>query len=374
MGGVPRPNAIATLLLTEDFIAGAQTLLYSLHVNLPSSPCAPDYYPPEVIVLVTPNISQESRSTLSLLCTRVIEVDPIPIPIINDNNHSHQSQWTECGYTKLNIFRQSVYHKILYLDCDCLVQMDVSSLLKLEHQMSRGLIAAAPDIFPPDKFNAGVMLITPSTILFEELMRKAKSTISYDGGDTGFLNAVFDDWYCYPKEGRLSFKYNAQRFMYLCTYDKQPKYWNIGVGDVAIIHYSSSPKPWQDTISAKIGDASAFLTKDDSVRVHKAKNISQLDTTWKKYYKRSLTFLEDCRETQKLKLEQKARRIAKLPRSSVSKSSSEHRKVSLKYKELRRQGLDTKDAMNQARKIYGLDGTDSKSAGKQVAALFGMPL
>lgn len=371
---VPRPNAIATLLLTEDFIAGAQTLLYSLHVNLPSSPYAPDYYPPEIVVLVTQNISQEARNTLSFLCTRIIEVDVIPIPNSEDDNQSHQRQWTECGYTKLNIFRQFVYHKILYIDCDCLVQKDVSGLFKLEHEMSRGLIAAAPDIFPPDKFNAGVLLISPSKVLFDELLEKAKNTVSYDGGDTGFLNAVFNEWYSYPIEGRLSFKYNAQRFMHQCTYGKQPKYWDVGVGNIAIIHYSSSPKPWQDNASSSTKDASIFLTKDDSVQVRRAKLVSQLDTIWKKYYKRSQIFLENCREDQKFELKPKAKKVSNSQGSSVSASSAEHKQVSLKYKELRRLGLDTKDAMTQARKHYGLGEIQSENAGKKVAAMFGMTL
>lgn len=371
---VPRPNAIATLLSTENFIAGAQTLLYSLHVNLPSSPHSPDYYPPEILVLVTPNISKETRNTLSFLCTRVIEVDVISIPNSDHDNESHKRQWTECGYTKLNIFRQTVYHKILYIDCDCLVQEDVSGLFKLEHEMSKGLIAAAPDIFPPDKFNAGVLLISPSNALFDELMKQTRNTVSYDGGDTGFLNSFFDDWYSYPREGRLSFKYNAQRFMHQCTYDKQPKYWDVGVGNIAIIHYSSSPKPWQDNDGAENGDASVFLTKDDSAQVRKAKLVSQLDIVWRKYYKRSQIFLENCREDQKLELKKKTKKAMNSQGPSMSSSSSEHKQVSLKYKELRRLGLDTKDAMKQARQHYGLDETQTENIGKKVATMFQMAL
>lgn len=45
--------------------------------------------------------------------------------------------------------------------------------------------AAAPDVFPPDKFNAGVMVVVPSLVVLEDMMSKAEEFPSYDGGDTG---------------------------------------------------------------------------------------------------------------------------------------------------------------------------------------------
>lgn len=53
--------------------------------------------------------------------------------------------------------------------------------------------AAAPDVFPPDCFNAGVLFIKPSLPKFYELLTKIAVTQSYDGGDTGFLNSVMRD-------------------------------------------------------------------------------------------------------------------------------------------------------------------------------------
>ena len=50
---------------------------------------------------------------------------------------------------------------------------------------------AAPDVFPPDCFNAGVLLVKPSFETFTMLVEKIASITSYDGGDTGFLNSVF---------------------------------------------------------------------------------------------------------------------------------------------------------------------------------------
>lgn len=100
-------------------------------------------------------------------------------------------------------------------------------------------------MFPPDRFNAGVLVIRPSVALFEELMRKAQKLVSYDGGDTGFLNAFFSDWYQGDAVSRLPFGYNAQRTMYWLVNEKNPGYWNA-IKPVKILHYSSNPKPWED--------------------------------------------------------------------------------------------------------------------------------
>ena len=45
--------------------------------------------------------------------------------------------------------------------------------------------AAAPDVFPPDRFNAGVMVVAPSSIVLDDMLSKVPELPSYDGGDTG---------------------------------------------------------------------------------------------------------------------------------------------------------------------------------------------
>jgi glycogenin len=73
-----------------------------------------------------------------------------------------------------------------------------------------------------------------------------RTFVTYDGGDTGFLNARFPQWFASPPDNRLPFQYNAQRTLYWYTHSKQPGYWDVGVGEKKILHFSSSPKPWQD--------------------------------------------------------------------------------------------------------------------------------
>merc|ERR1719198_172553 len=73
---------------------------------------------------------------------------------------------------------------------------------------------------------------------------------SHDGGDTGFLNSFFADWYQWPAEQRLPFRYNALRTMYWFTH-ANPGYWE-SVKPIKVLHFCSSPKPWDP--EAKRGD------------------------------------------------------------------------------------------------------------------------
>jgi hypothetical protein len=75
---------------------------------------------------------------------------------------ANEKLWSAKGeLSKLHILRFENYVTLVYIDADCLVVNDLTSLLELGkvYQESEALIAAAPDIFPPDKFNAGVLVI-----------------------------------------------------------------------------------------------------------------------------------------------------------------------------------------------------------------------
>ena len=45
--------------------------------------------------------------------------------------------------------------------------------------------------------------------VFKELISKINTYSSYDGGDTGFLNVHFPNWYESPADSRLPYGYNA---------------------------------------------------------------------------------------------------------------------------------------------------------------------
>ena len=248
---------------------------------------------------------------------------------------SHVQSWDEhCGWTKLRLFELDSYDTILYIDADCLVVKDVSHLLQvdkatnsescsdgqIQKQLRTGLLAAAPDIFPPDKFNAGVMVLRPSKSLFQDMMsclpltnstngeKSGQSTTcnSYDGGDTGFLNSYFPHWYRdMPSYSRLPFGYNAQRFMHHCTYDKQPKYWDEGIENIWIVHLSSSPKPWEPSTSQQPSESiekrktsEIYLDGTDMKSIQSVKKCGILENMWLMAYQKSQLYYMEKRQKQ----------------------------------------------------------------------------
>ncbi|KAJ8608818.1 hypothetical protein CTAYLR_009358 [Chrysophaeum taylorii] len=223
--------AFVTLLTDNSYLPGTQVLLHSLRETRTKR---------ALVVMVTSEVSARSRAKLSS-ADRVIQVEPIPNP-----HEASDAPWQGSGYTKLRAWELEEYDRVVYIDTDAIVLEPLEELFEL-----RVDFAAAPDVFPPDKFNAGVLVLRPSGRTFEAMMKAAPTAPSHDGGDTGFLNTFFNDWYTGPHETRLPFRYNAQRTMYWMTHVRQPGYWN-SIKPIKILHFSSSPKPWED--AKKKGD------------------------------------------------------------------------------------------------------------------------
>jgi len=204
-----------------------------------------------IVVLITPDVSAASRDKLAGMQAmgasgKVVELLEVPA-IPNPNSSVHVPGWVNAGYTKLHIFNLTQYTKIVYIDADVLVLKNIDELF------DRPGLSAAPDVFPPDKFNAGVLVVEPSSEAFDSMLAKINVLASYDGGDTGFLNSFYPDWFTWDASHRLPFRYNAQRTMHWLTYKGNPGYWN-SVRPISILHFSSNPKPWSPDNQKKKGE------------------------------------------------------------------------------------------------------------------------
>lgn len=363
-------------------------------------------YPPEVVVLVTPNVSISKAYQLlcPALCTRILPIKEWPAPLKSIDAQLGQADTAlkrtlddHCpGWTKLGIFSLQQYETILYIDCDCLVLKDVSSLLERNkvYTESEALIAAAPDILPPHHFNTGVMVVRPSRQVFDTMQRHASLLTTFDGSDTGFLNAYFHTWFTeFPPQARLPVGYNAQQAMFDQTMDTASTdtsadtnatgtstFWDVQVAgsDLYIVHYSNPVKPWQVAESSSSSSSSA------------SKN--SLQVLWKTWHQKSKNFLyryqkERAKEEELLQLEQEvlqrqrqaqaaaaARPVATASNATAAQHNPKqiHKLVTKRFKELRAQGKCTQDAMKQARAELQPGDEAEMDAGSQVAAMFGM--
>ena len=132
-------------------------------------------------------------------------------------------------FTKIELWRQTQYRRIVYLDADMVAMRSPNELLKMDTQF-----AAVPDIGWPDCFNSGMMVLNPNMGDYFSLLALAQRGISFDGADQGLLNMHFRDW------ERLSFAYN-------CTpsgnYQYVPAYRHFQ-SSINAVHFIGRDKPW----------------------------------------------------------------------------------------------------------------------------------
>ena len=133
-------------------------------------------------------------------------------------------------FTKIALWRQTQFQKIVYIDADVVALRAPDELFN-----STSTFAAVPDIGWPDCFNSGVLALTPNMGDYYALLALAQRGISFDGADQGLLNMHFRDW------NRLSFAYN-------CTpsgnYQYVPAYRHFQ-STINMVHFIGDNKPWR---------------------------------------------------------------------------------------------------------------------------------
>lgn len=148
------------------------------------------------------------------------------------------------AFTKINLWKQTQFRKIVYLDADVVACRAVDELFDLKHDFS-----AAPDVGWPDLFNTGVMALTPNMGDYYAMTAMAERGISFDGADQGLLNMHFKNNY-----NRLSFTYNVTPSAH---YSYVPAYRHYQ-SSINIVHFIGSEKPWAQGRSASVAGDSPY--------------------------------------------------------------------------------------------------------------------
>ncbi|KAI9849469.1 MAG: glycogenin glucosyltransferase [Sclerophora amabilis] len=180
------------------------------------------------VLVILDSLQQASIDELRKLYDYIIPVDryhnksPANLYIMNRPDLT-------CSFTKINLWRQGQFRKIVYVDADVVALRAPDELFDLKEQFS-----AAPDIGWPDCFNSGVMVLNPNMGDFYSLLALAERGISFDGADQGLLNTHFKNFH------RISFAYN-------CTpsgnYQYVPAYRHFQ-STISMVHFIGADKPW----------------------------------------------------------------------------------------------------------------------------------
>jgi glycogenin glucosyltransferase len=199
-------------------------------------------------VLVTlESLTADTISKLKLLYDYVI-----PVERIRNTNMANLYLMgrpdLSYAFTKIALWRQTQFRKVVYLDADVVALRALDELFDIEASF-----AAAPDIGWPDAFNSGVMVIKPDMEEYWSLHTMAVAGESFDGADQGLLNQYFEQrpWQ------RLSFTYN-------CTpnaeYQWEPAYKHYK-GDISAVHFIGKDKPWSRDLPAGHGVYGELLAR-----------------------------------------------------------------------------------------------------------------
>ncbi|XP_029931049.1 glycogenin-2 [Myripristis murdjan] len=220
----PAGEAFVTLVTTDAYCMGATVVAQSLRRHGTTR---------RIVVMVTPNVSQEPRLALERMFDEVVLVD------VMDSRDQVRLSWLrrpELGttFTKIHCWTLIQYSKCVFLDADTLVLCNVDELFEREE------LSAAPDPGWPDCFNSGVFVFRPSLDTHARLLEHAQKHGSFDGGDQGLLNSFFNNWAVKDISKHLPFVYNLSANT---VYTYLPAFQHYG-HTAKIVHFQGAVKPW----------------------------------------------------------------------------------------------------------------------------------
>jgi glycogenin glucosyltransferase len=238
-------RAYVTLLCNGDgYVTGAEVLGKSLQASGTQVPR---------LAMVTADISREARARLLAQHWELREVEPIANP--HPDGTLVFSRFASV-FTKLRAWDLADVDRAVLLDADTLVLRNIDDLFDRSH------FAAAPDFFLPDRFNSGVLVLEPSRDVFAKMVTMLSTASSYDGGDQGFLNSFFADWYAMPAANRLPAGYNLPNFIHQFAH-AHPSLRDTLAREARVLHYMVQ-KPWQAVSTLTGGSAAWWKTYSDA--------------------------------------------------------------------------------------------------------------
>ncbi|KAF1843120.1 glycosyltransferase family 8 protein [Cucurbitaria berberidis CBS 394.84] len=235
----PLEDVYCTLLMSDSYLPGAAVLAHSLRDAGTTKKLA---------VLVT--LETLSADTLAQL--KVLYDYLIPVERVRNANSANLYLMGRpdlaFAFTKIALWRQTQFRKVVYLDADVVALRALDELFNIDAPF-----AAAPDIGWPDAFNSGVMVITPNMGEYWALQTMAATGDSFDGADQGLLNQYFE----HRPWQRLKFTYN-------CTpnaeYQWEPAY-RYYKRDIGAVHFIGKDKPWSGSRKSGSGVYGELLAR-----------------------------------------------------------------------------------------------------------------
>ena len=211
-----------TTLYSDSYAPAVAALGHSLRKTNTSSRLIVLYFPDKV--------SKQALCVATASGFIPQPVQRIPPPDNGRGVHSHfVDQYTKLTLWTLDTLPEPV-RALVYLDADMLVLANIDELFSLPYNF-----AAVPDVYFNTDFNAGLLLVRPSSAVYDA-MRAALGVARYprEYAEQAFLNTFFA-----ADTLRLPFVYNGN----IAIKERTPAMWE-GIRDrMRVIHYTNA-KPF----------------------------------------------------------------------------------------------------------------------------------
>ncbi|CAF2799444.1 unnamed protein product [Rotaria sp. Silwood2] len=215
-------NAFFSALYTDNYLLGALILGYTIRKYHPNHPMYMLYFQDRLY-------NETTLCALRIMGWQLMNVKRIPS--VPGTNKKYVDQ-----FTKLILWNMTQFDSIIYLDCDTVVLNDLSHLheLVMEPWRTGFEFAAATDNWFGTyiyKFNAGVLVLHPSQLVFNELIRTYTIPGNYRTvmAEQEFLNQFFRLRYL-----QLPTVYN----MNMAVYSSKQYLWETLKPDFKVVHFT----------------------------------------------------------------------------------------------------------------------------------------
>jgi len=218
-------NAYITSCTSDNYIPGVIALYNSLRL----SNCNHDF-----LVIIPDDLSEDSKNTLKEKKIKVRVVDKIVYKgkykdKILDRYGKSNTSWKT--FTKMRIWEQVDYSKLVFLDADTIVLKNIDELFDVEEL---GAVIGGSAMLNYAGVESGVLVLKPSKDTMNGILDALESdTYDITMSDQSFLNDYFS------KHGTIN--PIPETFNRLWKKNKNP-------GGAFVFHYNSS-KPWIDPSS-----------------------------------------------------------------------------------------------------------------------------
>src|SRR3989344_6609098 len=148
-----------SILTSDDYLPGLLVLAHSLQKTGTPLP---------LLVLLTPNISSETLTTLD---SHRIAYKVLDYELINPTNVDKKHRWFST-YSKIFAFCQTEYDKVVYLDADMLILRNIDELFNYPHMSATNSGGMLPRKVSWTHLNSGLMIIEPSKKIFTDMLNR----------------------------------------------------------------------------------------------------------------------------------------------------------------------------------------------------------